>query len=89
MTTNDMTSIGKARSVSTEIKAAFLCGMFSGAKFGTGEDAEKFRQELLPHARTAALIAFGDGAFNPMLVWQMEMFYDRIVDNCEASCPPQ
>ncbi len=78
-------AIGKARSVSTEIKAAFLVGMFNGSKYGDGDDAIAFREQLKPHAFTAALIAFGDGAFNPIAVWEMEAFYDRIVDNCEEA----
>ena len=78
-------SIGRARSVSTEIKAAYLCGLYAGSNGTLNAKAQAFRDELEPHAKTAALIAFGDGAFNPLSVWEMEAFYDRVVDHCEQS----
>lgn len=76
-------TVGRARTVSTEIKAAFLCGLFSGSNWSQSSRAKAFREEMRPHAETAARIAFGDGAFNPLDVWDMERFYDQVVDNCE------
>lgn len=77
-------TIGKAREVSTEVKAAFLCGMYNGYKCSSDPKVKKFVADLKPHAMTAAQIAFGDGAFNPLAVWEMESFYDRVVENCEG-----
>ena len=80
-------TVGRARSVSTEVKAAYLCGLFAGMQSANerSPEADQFAKELRPHARTAAQIAFGDGAFNPLAIFQMEAFYDRVVDNCEQS----
>ncbi len=76
--------IGRARSVSTEVKAAYLCGLYAGAHWDDSEATKAFIAELRPHAETAAHIAFGDGAFNPLAIWEMEAFYERVVCNCEA-----
>jgi hypothetical protein len=81
-------TVGKAREVPTEVKAAFLCGMYNGFKDNEDEHSKRFVAELTPHAITAAQVAFGDGAFNPISVWEMEAFYDRVVANCEASGSP-
>ena len=35
-------------------------------------------ERLLPFARTAALVAFEGGAFNPISIWEMEAEFDRI-----------
>ena len=80
-------TIGKARTVTVEVKAAFLCGLFNGYKDHPDPAAQKFFAALKPHAITAAQIAFGDGAFNPTDIWRMENFYDGIVTNCEESQP--
>lgn len=77
-------TIGKARTVTTEVKAAFLCGMYNGYKDNKDAASKRFVAELKPHAITAAQVAFGDGAFNPLRVWEMEAFYDRVVTNCES-----
>lgn len=76
-------TIGRARTVPIEVKAAFLCGLYNGYKDNADIAVERFAQELKPHAIVAAQIAFGDGAFNPMSVFEMEAFYDRVVTNCE------
>ena len=76
-------TIGNARSVSTDVKAAFICGLFNGYRISTDDQIKSFVKELEPHARTAAQIAFGNGAFSPLAVYEMEAFYDKVVDNCE------
>jgi hypothetical protein len=78
-------TIGRARTVSVEVKAAFLCGLYNGYKDNEDAASKRFVAELKPHAIVAAQVAFGDGAFNPLQVWEMESFYDRVVTNCEAS----
>ena len=80
-------NVGRARTVSVEVKAAYLCGLYAGMCSANDRmpEADCFHRELRPHAKTAALIAFGDGAFNPLSVFEMERFYDRVVDNCEKS----
>jgi hypothetical protein len=77
-------TVGKARTVTTEVKAAFLCGMYNGYKDNKDAASKRFVAELKPHAITAAQVAFGDGAVNPLQVWEMEAFYDRVVTNCES-----
>ena len=77
-------TIGRARTVTTEIKAAYLCGLYAGLNSDSSAKAKAIKEEMRPHAETAAMIAFGDGAFNPLQIFEMESFYDRIVDNCEA-----
>ena len=78
-----MNTIGKARDVTTETKAAFIAGLFSGSNISNNQQAKEWRDRARKHAETAAMIAFGDGVFNPMDVWGMERFYDEVVSNCE------
>ncbi len=82
-----MSSVGNAREVPVEVKAAYLCGMWAGTNDIDSESVNRFRESLRPHAVVAAMVAFGDGAFNPLQVWEMEAFYDRVVDSCEQSAP--
>lgn len=76
--------VGRARVVSVEVKAAFLAGMFNGYKDNPDPAVQRFVEDLRPHAITAAMVAFGDGAFNPIKVLEMEAFYDRVVTCCEG-----
>ena len=77
-------TIGKARTVSTEVKAAFLCGMYNGYKDRKDAASKRFFEALRPHAMVAAQIAFGEGEFNPLAVWDMKKFYGSICSNCES-----
>lgn len=71
-----------SKNVSIETKAAYLCGMFAATH---DREPDQFRRELVKVIRTAAAIAFGGGALNPIAVYEMERFYDRIVDNCQKA----
>lgn len=79
-------TVGKAREVSTVVKAAFLCGMYNGYKDRDDEPSRVFLEQLRPHAYTAAKIAFGEGVFSVAEIWDMENFYNQVVSNCEGGC---
>ena len=75
--------IGRARTVSTEVKAAYICGVFAGGCHDP--KVRPFAEKYFHHAETAAKIAFGNGCFNPIQVFQMERFYDLLIDKIEES----
>lgn len=60
-----MNTIGRARIVSTEVKAAYLCGLFAGSNWSNSAKVKKFRNENRHVAFVAASIAFGEGVFSP------------------------
>lgn len=68
------------KEISTELKAAFLCGLYTGSLFSKSHKAKKFRKEAKPHVDIAALITFDKGAFNPLQIWEMEAFYDSLLE---------
>ncbi|MCK4820390.1 hypothetical protein KA005_31790 [bacterium] len=70
-----------AKNISTELKAAYLIGLFAGTNScSKNKKMNDYRKKLYPHAITAIQIVYEDGAFNPIAVYKMEEFYNRICD---------
>lgn len=70
-----------AKNISTELKAAYLVGLFAGTNAARQtRHMQEYRKALFPHAVTAMQIVYEGGAFNPISIYEMEKFYDRIVD---------
>lgn len=67
----------RAKDVNIHVQAGYLCGLWAGTN---GDGDTPFRKELRHVIRTAAEIAFGDGAMNPISVYEMKRFYERVVD---------
>lgn len=70
-----------AKSISVELKAAYLVGLFAGTNASRQtKQMQVYRKALFPHALTAMQIVYEGGAFNQISIYEMEKFYDHIVD---------
>lgn len=72
-----------AKNISTELKAAYLIGLFAGTNSCKTKKMTEYRKRLYPHVLIAAQIVYEGGSFNPIAVHKMVKFYNHIVDESE------